>query len=114
MRNCFVDVGLAPCELTYDSATYKVYTAHKRARKPQINPRLWKPEFCLPETASLAGAIEQSDGMQIITRLDAQDDLDADGDVEETEYGSDRRWMEMDELLQRRLRSRENFGSGVP
>ena len=27
-------------------------------------------------------------GMQILTRLDAQDDLDADGDVEDTEYGS--------------------------
>ena len=26
--------------------------------------------------------------MQIITRLDAQDDLDADGDVEGTEYSS--------------------------
>ena len=28
MRKCFVDVGLAPAELTSDTACYKIYTDH--------------------------------------------------------------------------------------
>ena len=34
----------------------------------------------MPGSASLADVIDAQDDMQIITRLDAQDDLDADAD----------------------------------
>ena len=57
-----------------------------------MNKALWKPEFCLNEDPTLADAIEASDDMQIITRLDAQDELDGDSDDEcepESEGGLD-------------------------
>ena len=83
MKKCFEDVGLAPCELTDEAANYKVYVDHKRG---SLNPKLWKPEFCLPSSPSLADAIEAQDDMQIVTRLDAQDDLDASDDSDDSDY----------------------------
>ena len=79
MSKCFEDVGLAPCrELSTESDdVFKVYTAHKRG---SLNPNLWKPEFCVPANASLADVVDQQDDMQIVTRLDAEDDPDADDD----------------------------------
>ena len=34
----------------------------------------------MPANASLADVVDQQDDMQIVTRLDAEDDLDADDD----------------------------------
>ena len=53
------------------------FAVHKRG---SLNPTLWKPEFCVPEGACLADAVDAQDDMQIVTRLDAEDDLDADDD----------------------------------
>ena len=67
--------NLSPRGLRFGSS--EVYTAHKRG---SLNPSLWKPEFCVPANASLADVVDQQDDMQIVTRLDAEDDLDADDD----------------------------------
>ena len=82
MRKCFVDVGLAPAEVSPDTATYKIYTEHKRG---SLNPKLWQPEFCVPDGASLADAIDAYDEMEIMTRSDALDDLGVDNDSDEEE-----------------------------
>ena len=75
MIKCFQDVGLAPCE-----GRYKTYTDHKRG---SLNPQLWKPEFRMPEGASLADAIQAHDEMRITTRTDALDDLDESSDEDD-------------------------------
>ena len=64
---------------TESDDVFKVYTAHKRG---SLNPKLWKPEFCVPAGASLADAVDAQDDMQIVTRLEAEDDLDADDDAD--------------------------------
>ena len=57
---------------------YKVYTDHKRG---SLNSKLWVGDLhTVPEHASLADVIDSQDDLQIITRLDAQDNLDADAD----------------------------------
>ena len=54
---------------------YKQYTGHKRG---SLNPLLWKArEHVVPADPELADAVESSDSMQIITRLDGFDDVDA-------------------------------------
>ena len=75
MIKCFQDVGLAPCE-----GSYKTYTDHKRG---SLNPQLWKPEFRMPEGASLADAVLAHDEMRITTRTDALDDLDESSDEDD-------------------------------
>ena len=65
-------------ELTHTEALYKVYTDHKRG---SLNSKLWVGDLhTVPEHASLADVIDSQDDLQIITRLDAHDDLDADDD----------------------------------
>ena len=72
MIKCFQDVGLTPSE-----GSYKIYTDHKRG---SLNPKLWKPEFCMPNGASLADVVEAQDDMRITTRTGALDDLDESSD----------------------------------
>ena len=73
MKRCFVDVGLAPYEQTATDSFYRTYTDHKRG---SLNQKLWAPQYTLPETGSLGDAIMAVDDMEIITRLDAADDID--------------------------------------
>ena len=42
-------------------------------------------EFCVPEAASLADVVEASDQFEIVTRADAQDDIDAENDTSDEE-----------------------------
>ena len=87
MSKCFEDVGLAPVCLTHEQATYRVYEAHKRG---SLNKSLWNPQLTVPEGACLADAVEASCEMEILTRLDAQDDLDdADADADACESDED-------------------------
>jgi hypothetical protein len=87
MQRCFVDVGLAPYNVTDVEKFYRVYTDHKRG---SLNPKLWKPEFCMPEGSGLGDVIDACDDMQVVTRLDALDDLDnelgdSDSEVDDVE-----------------------------
>ena len=46
-----------------------------------LNSKLWVGDLhTVPECASLADVLDSQDDMEIITRLDAQDNLDADAD----------------------------------
>ena len=58
---------------------------HCDYKRGSLNPKLWRSDFCLPDGASLADAIEAQDDMQIITRIDAQDDLGEESDESDCE-----------------------------
>ena len=61
--------------MTDSEAEYRVYTDHKRG---SLNPNLnwYGKALCMPDSASLADVIESHDQMEIVTRHDAQDDVD--------------------------------------
>ena len=86
MKKCFVDVGLAPCHLTHEEATYCIYEDHKRG---SLNHKLWSKALMLPDFATLCDAVEASDDMKIITRLDSTDDIDNEDEGDDDDFDND-------------------------
>ena len=85
LKDCFVDVGLAPFDRTETESTYRLYKDHKHG---SLNPRLFGYAAQGADSLTLGELVQHEDNVHMCTRnddmLDSDDDDsdDNDSDVE--------------------------------
>lgn len=81
LEKCFVDVGLAPTNIDETSATYKPYIGHNRgSMNSYIYQWPWGIKVAPAGSFSMGEAVATLDDVEVQTRNDAMDDIDAEFD----------------------------------